>query len=418
MLNVESGESVDWKYEARRRINRFGWKPVICMQGGGARGAWQAGVLSTLMADSNTGEPSAMWGTSAGAINALWAATSQVGGSKDELLSLWLIFAKRIRALAIVVAVLVFTLLVASARVILWHSRRPWLYTVLTVILIAIAVPPATALWAHISRRAGRERLPSLAHVRWLAKLLPLKEGAPRFHSFFCSANVLLNEAPFMWDWDTLGVFQLKPGASCAEYVRTGELVKPSVAAMCSAALPILSRPYKIGGDALVDGGLEANLPAGHIFSQGASGGHSAICIIPRPISELDPKDHVDFRTLTFLSELRKLQFDRRRERAAVLDEGKAWSGSSATTLPILIIEPLCPMRTNLWKGFLCPSMLREAYCEGRREGEKLISALKRFEADEDNALAAYLLEDRWFQEPGDHPPNAAFWKWWVNLQW
>src|ERR1700757_5311903 len=87
--------TLDWKWMTRSRVGTKGWKPLICMQGGGARGAWQAGVLEGLLADQELKAPVAMWGTSAGAINALWASTAFENAGHGHLLELWLEFARR-----------------------------------------------------------------------------------------------------------------------------------------------------------------------------------------------------------------------------------------------------------------------------------------------------------------------------------
>src|ERR1035437_5707147 len=86
-------------------------------------------------------------------------------------------------------------------------------------------------------------------------------------------------------------------------------------------------------------------------LGQGMSGGNCAICIVPRPLSGLDPCEHVDFRTLKFLKELKEAQQTSRMKVA-----GKISSAHPAHTLrPILLIQPEQELKSGIARGFFRP---------------------------------------------------------------
>lgn len=395
---------MDWKRITRSCVGTMGWKPLICMQGGGARGAWQAGVLEGLLEDAELKPPVAIWGTSAGAINALWASTACENASHGHLLELWLAFARRIKVIVVLCLLLSIALLLWCA---IHHGRA----------LIFLGVFVAAAL-AFIAKRQpfGIGRLPGLLSIRHASKILPFKPRPARWNAFFFAADVSLPASPESWNWNTLACFQMKPRSARSSLILP-ELetdIDPRIAVMCSAALPMLNRPLSFGRHLLLDGGLEANLPAGHLLGQGMSGGNCAICIVPRPLSGLDPCEHVDFRTLKFLKELKEAQQTSRMKVA-----GKISSAHPAHTLrPILLIQPEQELKSGIARGFFRPGILRQEFEEGYYQGQRLSTAMTQFKLGDDEALSTHLLESCGLPTLSSPPPKASFWKYWVNSRW
>jgi predicted acylesterase/phospholipase RssA len=382
----------------------MGWKPLICMQGGGARGAWQAGVLEGLLEDQDLKAPVGMWGTSAGAINALWASTACENASHGHLLELWLAFARRLIVSVVLSVLLLLTLL-------LWCAIQHGTALILSGVCIVVAL----TLIAK-KRLFGIERLPGLLSIRHASKILPFKPRPARWHAYFFTADVNLPASPEAWNWNTLGCFQMEVGSARARLIlpQLGTDLDPRIAVMCSAGLPIVNRPLSFGSHLFLDGGLEANLPAGHLLDQGMSGGNCAICVVPRPLSSLDPCDHVDFRTLKFLNELKNAQ---QMSRMKVL--GRTFSVHPPHTLrPILLIQPDQELKSGLAFGFLRPSILRQEFEEGYQEGRRLSVAMAQFKCGDDEALTANLLESCGLPSLNSGSPKAYFWKYWVNSRW
>lgn len=382
----------------------MGWKPLICMQGGGARGAWQAGVLEGLLENEELKAPVAIWGTSAGAINALWASTASENAIHGHLLELWIAFARRIIGTGILCVLLCIALL-------LWCA----IHHGIALIFAGVCVLVALTVIAK-KQPFGIGRLPGIFPVRFASKILPFKSRPARWNAYFVTADVSLPASPISWNWGTLACFQMERGSARASLILP-ELktdVDPRLAVMSSAALPILNRPFSFGGHLLLDGGLEANLPAGHLLSQGMEGGNCAICIVPRMLSSLDPCDHVDFRTLKFLNELKTAQST---SRAKIL--GSTSSTHSAHALrPVLLIQPDGELKSGLVRGFICTDILREEFEQGYEQGLRLRAALRKFELGDDEALSTHLLESCAVPLLGSRSPKSSFWKYWVNSRW
>jgi predicted acylesterase/phospholipase RssA len=374
------------------------------MQGGGARGAWQAGVLEGLLEKGELNDPVAMWGTSAGAINALWAATASENATYGHLLELWIKFARRI--------------LVGGTLGILFCGALLFWCAIShgTVLILAVVVISAALTIIAKKQPFGIERLPGILSVQFTSRILPFNNLPARWYAYFVAADVSLRTSPVSWNWDTLACFEMKPGSDSASLTLPAKRadVDPRLAVMCSAALPIMTRPLAVGVHRLLDGGLEANLPAGHLSSQGMSGGNCAICIIPGLLSSLEPSDHVDFRTLKFLHEMKNAQSTSRSN-----IQSADFSVHAAHTLrPIVLIQPDAELKSGLIQGFLCTSILRKEFEQGFRQGQSLRAALRQFQLGVDEALSAHLLEGCALPSINAVPPKMSFWGSWVNSRW
>jgi predicted patatin/cPLA2 family phospholipase len=396
--------ALDWKNFTRYAVASMGWKPLICIQGGGARGAWQAGVLEGLLESPELNPPVAIWGTSAGAINAFWASTACEKAVHGHLLVCWLAFARRI-SVAVAVSYLMLMSLFA------WCAAYHGFVLICLGVLIAFVL-----IFIAKINPFGIRRLPGLLSIRLTSKFIPCNPHPARWYAYFFAADVSLSRSPESWSWDTVACFELKPAENRSNLIlpRYQADLDPRIAVMCSAALPTLFRPLSFGSHSLLDGGLEANLPAGHLLSHGMSGGNCAICIVPRPISRLDPCDHIDFRTLKFLTEMQEGQ---RKWRSAVKD--KTSSSHPAHTLrPILLIQPDHELKSGIALGFFCRSIMRQEFEDGYQHGKRLSKAVTQFKLGNDNALSAYLLESFDLPELSSQPPKAGLWKYWANSGW
>jgi predicted patatin/cPLA2 family phospholipase len=381
------------------------WKPCIFIQGGGAKGAWEAGVLAGLLNSAKTCKPVAIWGTSAGAINALWASTLPETSNSERLIDLWCCLSCRI-----VVSVLSLVAVFLPWVVIMLIFHTVFIACFIGAILIS-------STFVQVWKRGCVIRLPGLIPLWIAAPLLPQNLSPARWDIYFCTANVNLENPPQSWDWDTISYFHMGPGSTSAKLnASTSEPpFDPRLAVLASAALPIIFRPLFVGDKAFLDGGLEVNLPAGSILSQGMSGGHCAICIVPTKLADLDPQDHVDYRVLRFLSEM-KMKQEKSREK---LGDGQNPQGTAGhTRRPILVVCPSQELRSGLLEGLFCRNILRREFEQGRRDSEALLKAMSAFESGADDALQEYLLENRQLPVVAHLAPKAGCWKYWANLKW
>jgi len=463
-----------WEDRTRQLVtaNNGSWKPCVCIQGGGAKGAWEAGVLSRLLENGPTAAPVATWGTSAGALNSLWASTLLPSTPPRRLFDHWLYIGTLITFIVLLVPAALFGLLVGTlvyfesgswlsfagafclafllwvvtASVSLefdpvchlfWYLSGAWAtswlvacgvlsmwgYSTAALILglLAIGTVGGLALVALFllvySWLRPRYRLPGLLPIPLLARFLPAPEGPARWHVYMCTADVTQDQLPTSWDFNTLGIFCVKPAESQAM------LVSPvsrgpfglRTAAMCSAGLPIACQPYPVERHRFLDGGMEANLPGGFIRTQGPLAGYCIICIIPHPESELDPGKHISHRTLQFLYELKGQQAYHR----GMLLRGASTAAPHAMC-PVLIVSPPTPLSSRTVHGFLRTDLMTREFEEGRMAGEELVQALARFVAGDNAALNGHLLDYRQLSDPflATAIPRPGRWALWTNPRW
>ncbi len=226
------------------------------------------------------------------------------------------------------------------------------------------------------------------------------------------------------WDWGTIGVLYQAKGASHA-YLLSPNVTRqerevrydPRLAAMCSAALPVICSAYRIGERSFLDGGMEANLPIGIVREHGLFCGVCGICIIPRPVHALDPEDHVDYRVLRFL---RDLQLEQGLHRAVQeqAHPGETLSMPAHTQYGIIVITPPRDLESALIEGFLRPELLWPEFCMGLESARVVAAAMDRLFAGDDHALDAYLLENSDFSDLPANPPPPKCWALWANPRW
>lgn len=468
-----------WKNRARQIVNADGanWKPCICIQGGGAKGAWEAGVLSSLLDNTPTQNPVAVFGTSAGALNAMWASTLRPETSTGRLLDNWRYLATLVFSIAVVIPSGVLSLIIgliisyqlplfiafALATCVVFpmslliHSLvidelfiRGFL--VICSISLSLSICALIACMSHILgiallallitlillaqclknlavvgrwrlalfERMWRRRWPGLFSVSWLGHRLPKPEQHARFDVYMCAADVTIDDPPVDWDWNSLGVFHLKQNETEAYLIQSNGKVRYDLrtAAMCSAALPIMCRPYQVDRKQFLDGGLEANLPVGFIRQSGLLGGRCAICIVPHPIKSLNSDSHVDYRTIRFLWTMKSQQAYYRATAANASAVGHSSCGPAYTHYPILIVAPEQRLEAALLDGFLRPHTLPQDFQAGRKAGSALANAMNNFLAGDDEALNSFLLDHTQLPNPHGPIPLPGCWALWANPKW
>ncbi len=440
------------------------WRPCVCIQGGGAKGAWEAGVLAGLLENSSTANPVAIFGTSAGALNAMWASTLKSETAPRKLLDNWISLAMIFTSAIIHVPAILFSLFIAaivSARYpsicafsIAWFlAFTLWTFTAVVMIevfaatglivagicscivatitlfglghewweaLLPIFVPVFILIrYFHFRWRYPQHRLPALFPVAWLGHLLALPEGPAQFNIFLCTADVNVRQIPVKWEWNTLGIFRLREAETEPILFNQFRYVRYDLrtVAMCSAALPILCQPYEVGQKKFLDGGLAANLPAGFVFEQGLLGGRCMICIIPQPLEKLNPADHVQYRTLRFLHDLKAEQASHR-NRIALKSPGVASTQPAHTQLPILIVSPSEILESGFIDGFLQHHVLTQEFDSGRETALQLTRAMSAFLQGSDRELDRYLLDQKLLPALPPTIPRPGIWALWANPNW
>jgi len=398
-----------WKRDARAMINVNGWKPKICIQGGGAKGAWEAGVLAGLI-DSDEIEPTAMFGTSAGALNALWASTAPVSTFSEHMLGRWLELSRQVMLVAIFCGGL-FSLAVFLTRKLVCPS---WFGAIGCAVILPLLV---ILILAGMVRLRLIKRIPGILPIQWAARLLPMVQADARWHCYFCTADVALKEPPHAGDWGRKATFQIVPGERKAGLVQCDEQYEncswdARVAAMTSAALPGLFRSLRVGNRHFLDGGLEANLPAAYVVSNGALGGNCIICIVPTPVKLLNPKNHVDFRVLHLLDRIEAEQKCGRADPTANIV-------GMSVLCPALVISPEVKLRSGLLCGFFRPKLLRAEFDAGRLAGLDARKAMRSFQEGNNYALDSHLLEKICRPRHDKYiPPGSGLWALWMNGNW
>ncbi len=375
--------------------------PALCIQGGGARGAWEAGVLARLLKEGSDTFPSSIWGTSAGALNALWSRDSEISKEPIKLLCFWTMLARRLilvvtcGAVGFLGLVLLFCLLPSFLKTALLG---------LTILVYVLAL------------RRKFVRLPGLIPSTFARLIIPRPRSiAPGFFVYTCVSNVDLETRPEFWDSSRRGWFVLEGNSSSAsaEDLGSGERVDAFHVAVASASLPIIVQPTRLAGMTLLDGGLVANLPGGFILSNGTLGGAYVLCIVPCSVSEFSSSNLIDNRTLRFLYDLRDQQAKHRRAAAGASSS----SGPAHTHIPVFVLSPRRRLKSGLI-GFW-PPLLRREFWQGYQEAKIFSDSLDAFRQGDIHPISEFLLEQ--VLQQSDAPveqPGKPFWYMWANTHW
>jgi predicted patatin/cPLA2 family phospholipase len=401
-------ESQDLLWTARLRgaLSRDkGAAPALCIQGGGAKGAWEAGVLARLLKAGHNTAPSSIWGTSAGALNALWSRDPEVSKEPVTLLCYWMMLARRliIAAISSMVGLICFVFFFFSLPFFL-----KTLVAALTIFFFGFLYVSA--------RRRKLVRLPGLIPSNFVRLIVPKPRSiATGFSVYTCVSNVDSKTRPEFWDRSGRGWFVLKGSSSVssAEELGSGECVDAFRVAVASASLPVIVQPTRLAGMTLLDGGLVANLPGGFILSNGALGGAYVLCIIPRCVSEFVNSDPIDNRTLRFLHDLRDQQAKYRIAAAGASSS----SGPAHTHIPVFVFSPRQRLKSGLiW---FWPPLLRREFWQGYQEAKIFSDSLDAFRQGEHGRISEFLLEHVVHQSDAlVEQPSRPFWYMWANTSW
>ena len=408
----------DWtrtRFEHYKNTNG-GINPCICMQGGGAKGAWEAGVLCQLLNSPLLGATVALWGTSAGAINALWATTYEPTDLHNKLLSNWLEIAKKVK---IIVSMIAFTLL--TSVFMYWYyfdfkHANLIFYPAALIALLILLLKYLPILTDFVPRISG------LLPIALMSKIIPYNGEGAKHHTYLCAADVSLSNQPAIWDRESICTFEMQPGDKKAKAFGTDNYYyfNPSIGAMASAGLPLIFKSLKIENRRILDGGMVANLPLSFADGNGALGGGGIICIVPKPIKQLDPSDNIDRRVLTLLNSLRDKQEKNRtsHDNHFINNTKAAWVGASHTHIPVFVICPGRILTSGLFCGFFKDDLLKNEFAYGEKIGEQYVNTLHDFFSGNHFAMDSYLLENITLPDLASIPEKKPFWLAWVNRKW
>jgi predicted patatin/cPLA2 family phospholipase len=394
-----------WKARLLSLLKKDVAAPAFCIQGGGARGAWEAGVLAGLLKAGPNTTPSSIWGTSAGALNALWSRDPSIQAEPTRLLYYWTTLAHRL--IAVVAAGVIYVC------AILWMF---WSLPIEVKVAVVALAGLALFLLDALARRRILIRLPGLISPALARLIVPRpKSVAPGGYVYTCVSDVDSEILPDHWGNSMRGWFRLdRESSDClAEDMSGGEMVDAFHVAVASASIPIAVHPARLAGMRLLDGGLVANLPAGFILSNGALGGAYVLCVVPRDVGDLSNSDPIDHRTLRFLFDLRDEQA-KHRSAAAV---ASSWSGPAHTHIPVFVLSPKEYLKSGLVRFW--PSLLRREFSQGVQEAKTFSAALEAFSRGDVHLTRGYLLEQvlEGRSAPVGKPSRSAWYKW-ANTHW
>lgn len=392
-----------WQLLLRKKIEDGTAAPAVCIQGGGARGAWEAGVLAGLLKAGPNTTPSSIWGTSAGALNALWSADPSVRAEPTKLLCYWVTLAQR----------LMFATTASAIAVLAALFFLPIELTLALLMLAGVAI----LLLYILAKRRILKRLPGLIPPVVARLVVPRpKSVAPEWNVYTCVSAVDSASRPEFWGESKRGWFLLHRDSShCrAEHIPDGQEVNAFHVAVASASIPVVVHPARLAGMTLLDGGLVANLPAGFILSNGSLGGAYVLCIVPRDIEELSDTNPIDHRTIRFLLDLSEEQAKHRSAAAAVTK----WSGPAHVHTPVFVLSPNERLQSGL-AGFW-PRLLRWEFRKGMQDAEAFSAALEAFAGGDASQARKYLLEEVLEQcrPPAQQVTRSAWWYKWANTCW
>ncbi|MGH7297235.1 MAG: patatin-like phospholipase family protein, partial [Polyangiaceae bacterium] len=306
----------------RQRVVRV---PItIVLQGGGARGAWQAGVLAELV-DADVCDVAGVFGTSAGAINAAALSVAAQAGS-DALLDVW-------------------TRLAGSAK---GQLGRALLSVPLTYLRL---------------REAGSSRRTPLFSSKRLREALAAAFPGPWSSSSYTYVFATkLPHAPVAARRLPPFAFQADPGHARFQPFARGlqgfELVDVLTASAC---LPMVS-PIELGGVQFADGGVIANVPASFLTTSGALApwGFTLMVLPTSPTAMSASSEYVDWKTLELLHEIRPAVV-RRTSHVFVVTPRRALGGGLS----------------GLLGGLMSEDSTRDLFRRGREDAAPFLDSVK-----------------------------------------
>ncbi|MGK5089016.1 patatin-like phospholipase family protein [Bdellovibrionota bacterium FG-2] len=357
-------------------------KVMIVIQGGGAKGGWQGGVLEALI-DSKTVTPVASIGSSAGAINS-WLLSAKLGDpSKPLFRNFWTTLPSEIRK----------EWRVAAGAL----NRLP--YSIYHV---------AKDKLGFKDKHRLKPMLPFESFRDALAKHLPATPT--KIHTYLLATNID-HRAPLpVYDSQRPCTFGFNPGSLKADIydndiLNVNENCSPleyADAIAVSCALPMVA-PLKIAGLNYSDGGLYSNLPVNVCIGSGGLGGDCIICISPYPLKKLNPADYIHYRTLSML---RRMQIELIRK------------SKNISQTPLFVIEPPSILMSGTLLGFFSGKLQSSEYQKGYASGLAFARSLVSLLDGDLGPIAAYDLIRKKLPPPGKLARINHWWTNWVNPAW
>ncbi len=362
-------------------------RPLICIQGGGAKGAWQAGVLESLLQHDSI-SPIALFGSSAGAINSLLASKKIENKESKPFKKYWL-KSKKVEILQLIIVTLLYL------PIFLFLNLK-------SCILNKIRQPGLIPYWIY--KHIVSWRLP--------------KANKSDILIYIYATNIDRQEPP-TYNSQNLFTFHIsKNSESAITKDKVTLSIKDAVSISC--CLPFVN-PKKIGTNYFADGGIYSNLPIDVIATQGALGGNSIIILLSKPLREFDLiSDDIDYNSLLLLHKIKRNQHKSILKVLEGIDKGETlFSGPSYMNSLILIVEPDGKLLSERTKGFFFRKLQQHDYRKGIKSGTKIKVALNNFLSNSWNELESLLLINIDLPSlPVDRPNIKPFWIDWVNKNW
>ena len=364
-------------------------EPLIAIQGGGAKGGWQGGVLSQLLGFGM--RPACCFGSSAGALNAVLVSAWLDAPGRTPFSDFWTAL--------------------ADGRLARLGRVGP------------SAIGGASRLLGSVIgqcvRHSDKARLPSVVKFEEfreeIGRALPIPT-LPTQHTYLYCTNID-GPPPSLLNSQNLFSFHWAIGKQDVECVLGGTTGRADVltAVASSCCLPFVEPPI-INGVHAADGGFFSNLPVDVIFSQGAMGGSECVFVVATPLDVLKPdSEFIDYKTVFLLRELQSIQLNALRR---LRGGGQGFFAPPFRT-PVFVIQPKAPLESKLVNGFCKPKVMAEDIRLGELRGREFVNAIEGALHGKPMALRPFhLLEIELPELPETPPALDAFWISGVNQSW
>lgn len=356
-------------------------EPLICIQGGGAKGSWQGGVLEACL-ESDIIKPVRVWGTSAGAINSLLMSEKLHNPNKEPFKLFWVNSKKKFFLINIITLLCILILptflpILILSKVILYLIRKEKHYPGI---------------------------IPFMVYQKMISMLLPTVSPV-KIPLHMYATNINNSRLP-RYNNQNLGTFKIHQGNVKAELMM-GEhkkLIPLKTAISISCCLPSIN-PWKIGNKSFLDGGILSNLPLNVVPLQAI--GNSIILILATPIKRLKLNEDIDYRTL---QELRYVK-----------EEQDKFKNNALKHRPVLVIQPQKLPESGRLYGFINLFKMERDYYSGLSLGRKFVDDISIFFSNGDRSkIESYLLLNIDFPELPQKRPGFSKcpWKFFLNHNW
>lgn len=365
---------------------------LICVQGGGAKGGWQGGLLEELLASSIKIDPIAAIGSSAGAINCVLINSKLQSGHANVFSNYWL------------------------------KIPRHRVCNLCFLIIASLCNLPVTflRLLPYLCHPASRRRLPGIVPyyaLRWvLTRDLP-PDCPAKIHTYMYTTDIDKDTPPPVIDDQNLASFCWEPNTTLAQVLLDGANgdITISNAVTMSSCLPYVT-PAKLNGRNVADGGIYSNLPLDVVLSHGALGAKTIFFVLATPVSELKPSNEfIDWRTLVLLRRLKAEQLLAERH----FRQRRSGVCPAHTASPIFLIQPCRPLSSGRLAGFLCQRLMKRDFASGMKLGQHISSEIQRLCNGDASLMGSFLLTSlRLPHAQKQRPPLRQFWVQFVNRRW